>query len=410
MPSITNKETDFTRLIDFWVLLYLIGIICSKALLAVGMVGLSGTALWHWLSNKNHDRRGLAIFLIPSIILVITLLSGLNSDNKTLWLEFVLKKLPFLVLPLAFFSLKDYLAKRYYDYLVGFVFLIVTVSLGVLGNYIMNFEDLNQAIGKGKSITTPIDHTEFSIFVAFAACVSLFVYIEQKKVFRIGTRATQLLVSIFLILFLHILAVRSGLAVFYGTIFLVGTYHFIKQKKYTALAGLIAAIVLVPMIAINTIPSLKKKISYVNWDLRQYKLGEGLNYSDSERLYSLKIGLDIFNDNKIAGIGIGDMRAGCDARYQEYLGKSLPHYPHNQYLFALAAMGILGFLCYMTALIWPLIALRRYLDPYFLCLHSVVLISALAENTIERTYSIGFYLFFLLLGIAFLCRQWEPQK
>lgn len=410
MPDLQEKKTDFSILIDLWVSVYLIGLVCSKALLSIGMIGFCATAAFHWYKNADKSTARLRVYLFPCIILVVALFSGLNSSDLSLWSDFIIKKLPFLFLPLAFYSVRNHVASRYYDYLMGFVLLVGVVSLGVLGNYLMNFDDLNAAIGKGQAITTPIDHTEYSIFVAFAAIVSMFVFLEKKKVVSIGTKSTQLLISIFLILFLHILAVRSGLAVLYITAFLVGLYYCVKEKKYKILGGLVISMFLFPLIAINTIPSLKKKLSYVNWDLSQYKQGIGLNYSDSERIYSLRAGKDIFLEAPIVGVGLGDMRAKCNEKYQSYLGRTLKHYPHNQYLFTLASMGILGFLVSMFALLGPLYLLREPFDPYFLTLHSVVFVSALAENTLERTFSIGFYLFFVLTCICFLTRRWERQK
>lgn len=410
MPDLQKKETDFSILIDIWVGVYLIGLICSKALLSIGMIGFCVTAAFHWYKRSDKSASGLRIYLFPVIILLLGLFSGLNSGNLELWSGFIMKKLPFLFLPLAFFSVKDHVSKRYYEYLMGFVYLICIVSLGVLGNYLMNFDDLNTAIGKGQAITTPIDHTEYSIFVAFAAIVSMFVFLEKKKVVSMGTKSTQLLISIFLILFLHILAVRSGLAVLYITAFLVGCYYCIREKKYKVFAGLMVSMLLFPLVAIKTIPSLKKKLGYVNWDITQYKKGVGLNYSDSERIYSLRAGFDIFKEAPLVGVGLGDMKQKCSEKYISYIGKSLKHYPHNQYLFTLASVGIIGFLISMIALLGPLYLLREPFDPYFMTLHGVIFVSALAENTLERTFSIGFYLFFVLTSICFLTRRWEQQK
>jgi len=410
MPTSVKEATNFTPLIDFWVAVYLIGLVCSKALLGIGMAGIAGSALYLWVKREDKQLTGIRVYLFPLIILVTALFSGLNSDNLAIWWSFIIKKLPFLVLPLSFFALREIMAKRFYDYLSAFGFIAGIVSLGVLGNYLMNFDSLNTAIGKGQAITTPIDHTEFSIFVAFAAVVSMLLYVEKRKVVRLGTRTTQLLLSIFLILFLHILAVRSGLAVLYACIIVVGIYYGLKEKQYRLLGILAMVLVLLPPIAINTLPSLKKKIGYVNWDLDKYRSGAGLNYSDSERIYSLRAGYDIFRENIVAGIGIGDMRAACDEKYMEYLGQTLIHYPHNQYLFTLASMGLLGFFFYMIGLLGPLFAMWRKMDPYFVALYVVILVSALAENTLERTFSIGFYLFFVLLSICFLNRAWDRQK
>ena len=396
-----------------WVGVYLIGLVCSKAILSVGIVGLALTAIaygWRTSWGASDSYRRVKPFLFPVIIFLLTLLSGINSDNLHVWSQFVAKKAPFLVLPFAFFMARNHFAKRFYDYLLGFVIIVGVVALGVIGNYILNFDDLNQAIGKGQSITTPIDHAEFSIYIAFAAICSLFMYLEDKRVIRLASQTTLLLTAIFLTIVLHILAVRSGLAVFYSVLLFVGGYHFYSTQRYKLLLGFMVGIFLFPMIAIKTIPSLNKKMSYAKWDINQYKKGQGLNYSDSERIFSLQAGWAIFQSSPLIGVGIGDLKEKCQEAYAARQYPELQHYPHNQYLFTLAAMGILGFLLYSIALLGPLWFTKGIYNPYFISLHAVLFISALVENTLERTFSIGFYLFFVLLSLCHLTNKWDQQK
>ncbi len=410
MPRLTTKPTDSINAFDVSIAVFLIGMVSSKALLGIGMALVCIAALWYYRELLMSNRPLLKYFLPPVFIFVITLISGINSEDTTSWLAFMSKKSPFLLLPFAFYISREQVARRYYDYLMAFVVIVAVVSLGVLTNYLMNFEVLNEAIGKGKSITTPIDHTEYSIFVAFACLVSLFLYTEEKRVVRIGTKGTLIMLSLFLFIFLHVLAVRSGLAVLYLSAFSMGIYTFFKRRNYKLLIGLLAFLVIAPMIAINIVPSLKKKIGYANWDLSQYKEGKGLNYSDSERIYSLQAGVEIFKKNKVLGTGIGDLKAACQKIYKQRLNRTLDHFPHNQILFALAGMGIIGLCFYLLAAFLPLISLRGHYDSYFLTLHCVVFLSAMVENTVERTFSIGFYLFFLLSSICYLTRTWGQAK
>ncbi len=409
MPRVTHKPADGINALDVSILVFLVGLVSSKALLAIGMVLVCVTALWYF---RHQLRNGPLVkyFLPPLLIFIMTLLSGINSEDYTSWLAFVSKKSPFLFLPIAFYLSREQVSRRFYDYLMTFVVIVAIVSLGVLTNYLMNFDALNQAIEKGQAITTPVDHTEYSIFVAFACLVSLFLYNEEKRVIKIGTKGTLLLLSLFLFIFLHVLAVRSGLAVLYLSGIALGLYTVITRKNYKLLAGMLVFFVLAPIIAVNVVPSLKKKMSYANWDLGQYKEGKGLNYSDSERLYSLQVGVEIFKEHKLVGTGIGDLKAACQEQYQEKLGRKINHFPHNQILFVLAGMGFVGLGFYLLAAFLPLIYMRGHYDPYFLALHCIVFLSAMVENTVERTFSIGFYLFFLLSSICYLTRTWEQAK
>lgn len=409
-----NRSTaiSLTGLTDFAVVIYFIGLVASKAILAIGMGVLTVTAIVHVIKNKETHIKSASLnsFLFPVLIFLVTLLSGLNSTDLTEWGAFVTKKLPFLVLPMVFYTLRIHFSKRYRTYLAGFTIIVSLVSLGVLANYLMNFESVNAAIGRGSAIATPVDHTEFSLYVAYAALVSLFIYLEPKKVIALGTQSTFLLLAIFLIIFLHILTVRSGLVVFYLSAILLLGMHFLRKKKYGVIAGLLAAFFIIPLLSINFIPSLKKKMDYVQWDFKQYRQDKGLTYSDSERIYSLKAGWEIFKEQPLLGIGIGDLKAACKQYYQQFHNKDLDHFPHNQYLFCLAATGIMGLIAYMVAILGPVLHFRRRMDAYLASLILIILLAGMAENPMERTFSIGFYLFFVLASICYLTTIWEQQK
>ena len=412
MPETTTTENNnHDLIIDFWVLVMLTGMLCSKAALAIGMAGFSLTALYFHFRYPSKSETPLLPFLLPIPIFLITAFSGLQSEDIGVWMDYIAKKSPFLVLPLAFYALRDHMREKHLTHLAIFVIMISLASLGILANYLMNFESINVDISQGKALNTPIDHTEYSIFVAFAAITSLFLYLEpQRRILKMGSKSTFLLFFIFLTLFIHILAVRSGLAVYYLTMGLLMGLHLLRQKKYKLLIGMMVGLLLLPLIAVNTVPSLKKKLGYARWDLKQYKAGKGLAYSDSERIYSLKAGWELFQDQPVLGTGIGDLKHRCLDIYRRDLGKAIDHYPHNQYLFALAGMGILGFLVYGFSILGPLFLFRNNYHPYFLGLMLVVLISGMAENTLERTYSIGFYLFFALSSYCHLTRIWAQRK
>lgn len=405
----TNKRTD--NIIDFWVLVMLVGMLCSKAALAIGMGGFSLTALYYYLTQKSTTQSPIWPFLLPIPIFLITVFSGLLSEDIGVWMDFIAKKLPFLILPFAFYALRDKISERHMSYLAIFVILISIICLGVLANYLMNFEATNIDISRGKALKTPIDHTEYSIFVAYGAIVSLFLYLEpRRRIFKMGSKSTFLLFFIFLTLSLHILAVRSGLAVFYLSMGILLSIHLARQKNYKLLVTALLGLMLLPLIAFNTVPSLKKKMGYVRWDLKQFKKGKGISYSDSERIYSLKAGWQLFKEHPVLGTGLGDLKHLCKEIYKQEVGRSMDHYPHNQYLFALAGMGILGLLIYSFSLFGPMVYFRHDYHPYFWGLMLVILLSGLAENTLERTYSIGFYLFFALSSFCHLTRPWAQRK
>jgi len=142
------------------------------------------------------------------------------------------------------------------------------------------------------------------------------------------------------------------------------------------------------------------------WDLKQYKKGKGNSYSDSERLMSYEISFELIKESPIYGHGIGDLRPIMTEKHKEKYGQKDKYiYPHNQYLYILTCMGILGAFLFFYGLLTPLI----YTDNrniFLIAIFVLMLISFLVENTIQRAVITGFFLFFILLN---LCLNIERQ-
>jgi len=132
------------------------------------------------------------------------------------------------------------------------------------------------------------------------------------------------------------------------------------------------------------------------YDYKMFKKGEGQNLSDSERLYSYQIGYEIFKDSPILGCGIGDLRKLCGEKFMSKYQMDVSKYPHNQYLFILAGSGILGLVLFLIGMCYPIFYFRKKQDSLFFAIWLIVIISFLVENTIERSYSISFFLLFFL--------------
>ena len=120
-----------------------------------------------------------------------------------------------------------------------------------------------------------------------------------------------------------------------------------------------------------------------------------------------RLELGFFSENLILGCGVGDLLDETKKRFESNYGRAVNKYPHNMYLFLLAGTGILGFILSMIAMLFGIWYFRFDLDPFYLCFTVLIFSSFLVENTIQRSYSTGFYLFFSLLGIAYM---YEKQK
>lgn len=131
------------------------------------------------------------------------------------------------------------------------------------------------------------------------------------------------------------------------------------------------------------------------YDFSLLKQGKGSNYSDSERLRSLQIGIEIWKSNPILGVGTGDLKSEIEKIYIQNFGiKGQPKYPHNQLIKYAAASGIIGVLLFVFSLYFPFFYEKNYLNPYVLTLITILSISFLVEATLERSYMLVFYVVF----------------
>ena len=76
--------------------------------------------------------------------------------------------------------------------------------------------------------------------------------------------------------------------------------------------------------------------------------------------------------------------------------------PHNQFISVCAGMGIIGLAVFLLAFFFPLFYKKIKSDALFITLHLIIFASFFTENTIENSVGVGFYVFFLLLGINYL--------
>ena len=213
-------------------------------------------------------------------------------------------------------------------------------------------------------------------------------------------RWIAILIVGYLFVFLHILAVRSGLVVFYLSTVILSAIYALRQRSFkTLIITLVLAIVL-PVVGFLTIPSLNKRIHYMIYDLNEFRKNGGDRYSDSDRIFSLMVGWDIFTDHPAIGTGIGDLKDTCNRKYLDKFGpKKYVLYPHNQYLFIMAGMGIIGLAAFLIFLWGPLIVENNHNNLFLLAIVLIFSIGFLFDNALERSFSAGLYAFLISVGI-----------
>ena len=422
-PLLHSYKAQALTLLFVWLIAM---ILSAEIVLSVSMILLCVLAVFQLYWTEQGPQLGLRAtlrdnlrllrrhpaYLVILLPFVLVLLSAVYSSDVDYTLERLRVKLPFLVLPLAFVSLPRF-SRRELSGLLYFFVLLMVIACGYVGvQYLADFEAINAAMGRGKPMPTPSNHIRFSLSVALAILAGG-ALVQQRFVWRSAWERYLLAGStLFLFVFIHLLSVRSGLLALYLALAYLGAYWIYRSRRWATGAVLVAMLAGLPFAAYHTLPSLRKKIDYARWDWQQYRAGRGAEYSDSERLLSLRLGWQVAQENLVFGVGAGDLKDRMRTAYAT-AGDRPPRMPHNQLLTVLAGTGVLGLLLYLTALLVPLFSKQHYRQPLFLAFHVVIFTSLLMENTLENNFGISLYLFFLLLGMTHLDKRradWQQRS
>lgn len=410
LRNITKKHLTI-----FFCLALIVALIYSKFVLSVSMIAFIVLSLFSWKWDDgfpitfNHQfEEGwkkfteYKAFPIISIFFFLVLISIFYSEDSTYLLERLRLKLPFLILPVCFAVLPCFTKREYFG-LLYFLVLFIGFSCVITGfQYLADFENITLNMRRGHSIPTPMNHIRYSLVIAFSIVAGIWLL---KNEFYLKYKREKYLLTglvVFLFVFMHVLSVRSGLLALYLSLLFFAAHYIYETKNYVpALVG-IGTLVLIPLIAYQTIPSFKNKIDYSIYDMKMHRQGTGEHYSDSERLISLKVGIAIGNDHKVIGVGAGDLKKEVRKIYEtDYPLVSETKMPHNQFVSVYAGSGIIGLIFFVCTFFFPIFYRKNYEDPLLVVLHLIILTSFMMENTIENAIGIAFYIFFLLIALNY---------
>lgn len=370
-------------------------------MVSISMIALTILAIIEAQQNKSFSIGGFFKDKAYSgllLVFIAVLISGINSSDQHQWLLQLKLKLPFIFLPFAFYVFKPWIDQKFHRWIhYAFIATALLSTFHVIGMFLLDKEAITSSIGKGKSIPTPLDHIHYSIMLAYAlVSAAILAILETNK----KQKWALFISSAYLFGFMHFLSVRTGLAISYAGIGLTLIWYVVRNKKFLLGLGMAAFLVAIPFIAFKTIEPFKRKINYMFWDLAQYQQGKGNSYSDSERIMSYQISLRLIQEQPIWGHGIGDLRPIMTEMHKELYGQKDKYiYPHNQYLYVLTCMGVLGALIFFYGLLSPFIYSNKR-NVFLVVLFILMLLSFLVENTIQRAVITGFFLFFILLNLS----------
>lgn len=400
-----NRVIDFLQILPHDVFAFvgcvivIVGMYLSRAMMSIGMMVLISSAILNVKLCTNFK----SFFQKPHLVMItgyflLFSVSYFWSDDVGYFKERMQIMTPFLVLPFSFWSMNRWEIK-WYDMLV-LLFIILNLS-GIgwsLHEYYQNKESFDIGYGYSKVIPTPFknDHIRFSLAVVMSICfcVDLFTkYTNSFLRFLIG------LVIIIDIFYIHILSAKTGIVAFYlaALIFIIQIIFSTKFRKLGVASLFVLA--MLPFVMYFLLPSFKNKISYFTYSLSQMGNTEKeTTISDEGRIISYQYALEIIRLHPFTGVGLGDVYGQMKQRYsRDFTQKEVETLlPHNQFLMAGVAIGILGIL-YLLLMQISIYKLVRKNDFLYLSFCIIMFFAMMIEPLYETQYGTCIFLFFLLL-------------
>lgn len=331
----------------------------SRAALSISMILFAVVSFIH-PETKSQLRNYFSSPLLwgMSLLFFLPLISGFWSEDKKVWLEMMRIKLPLMILPLAFAGIFQF-SKKQWEWLAAiFITLITAASIWSMFQYLNNMSAVNEGYLRAKSIITPLenDHVRFSWLISVAAFLAGWFMVIKRNENKVVSIVSAIILF-WLVIFLHILAARTGLISLYIILIIIACWLLFKKAKGQYGIMLLIALIALPFIAYQAFPTFQNKVKYFMYDMEYFKKTNYLpGANDAVRIISLKAGWNVLNDHPLKGVGFGDVLSESKKWYGEKIPQMLEEdkiYPSGEWMMYGAGCGWPGLSLFFFVMIIP---------------------------------------------------------
>lgn len=394
------KYTYETGVALFAVLL--VGLFYSRFMISCGTVGLC--LLWLLYENKKEiwnrwARNKLA--LSASVILVICLVSFLNTENTAGYLASIKNKIPYFFIPLSMAGMHRISGRGRELLLYLFILLLLLSGAWTLLYYITHMSSIATAYSKGQILPTVIHHVSYSFLLVTGVLFMVNGCLNTKNKWLLSL---YFALSLWLIFMIHLLAVRTGIICLYVALPVYLFCICIERGAFRVLVLSIIALSITGIVLFSTVDTLQKKADYVLYDLKHIhqNINTDNQLSDTRRLLSDQLGWEIAIQHPWAGVGIGDVQDAMNelynTTYPTFTQETRGHI-HNQFIYIFAGCGFVLGIIFILAIVYPVWYFFRHRSFLLASVYLGLILVLFWEPFLEYQLGNTIYLLVLALGV-----------
>jgi O-antigen ligase len=341
---------------------------------------------------KATLKSNLAIALLLFYILhVATFLYGINKNLSS---ELELKS-SLLLFPVVL-SGKKIKVNYVFNLLKAFVLSCFITSLYAIVSAFLKLIPANETY-KGM-VWSQIDWAYFSYILPsqvnfhapyFALYISIAIFITIFLITCNKLKKWSLIYSLLLGYFIFFNALLSSRTALFSTIFIITVgviiYYTIKKKIAYAIIG-VSLITYVSFLIYSSMPYLFSKVND--------------NAGVTERYIMWTVGMKVFKENLLLGVGAGNVKDKLFIEYQKnnsYSNIDSQFDPHNQYINTSVELGIVGLISFVSCLLVALITAYRQKNYLYLAFIVLFSLCSITESTLGTQKGVMLFSFFVTL-------------
>ncbi|HET9823748.1 MAG TPA: O-antigen ligase family protein, partial [Chitinophagaceae bacterium] len=307
-----------------------------------------------------------------------------------------------LLLPVCFAGMEYVTRKDWEKIAIAFLFVTMAGVCFSVWQYFQNIHSVQAAYLRAQTINTPLnnDHVRFSLLVSLGILTSVFLLTEKHKKVTEALVGVLSVITLVFIVYLHVLAVRTGLICFYLGSIIFMIWFLRKVKNRLRYAWLLVFVILLPLVSWFAFPTFKNRISYLKYDLSTtwrdvYRSGS----NDGNRLMAVRAGWQIQNWHPFMGVGFGDIKTETDKWYRAMhlqMSEGDKILPSSEWMMYGAGTGWIGFFLFSMIMVIPFFVNRLRKNIWWWLINIFIALSYLFDIGLEVQYGVFVHAFILL--------------